>query len=186
MKKLAAILSLLPLLAMSSTASAQMDLTCDDIEFTNEILSRYPDARNGCIDVVEVDGERYAKMTVELLRTSNNRAVFRFKHPDGSFGPTQRAELDPSWRAEIDGRSYRIRELQRGQELNLYLPSDRWEADLEPVTAVFVVYNRYPLFNDDAGALPATASELPMFAMFGGAALVTAFLMRIYRRRRHY
>jgi hypothetical protein len=184
MKRLIAILSVLPLLAIGNAASAQMDLTCDDIQFTNAVLSRYPDARNGCIDVVVADGELFAKMTVELLRTGTNRAVFRFKHPDGSFGPTQRADLDPDWRAEIGGREYRIRELQRGQELNLYLPSDRWEADLEPVTAVFVVYNRYALYDDYAGALPATASDLPIFAAFGGAALFTAFLMRIYRRRR--
>ena len=51
------------------------------------------------------------------------------------------------------------RDLQRGQELNLYLPSDRWEADLEPVTTVFVVYNRYALYDADAGALPATATD---------------------------
>lgn len=181
------------LLAMSfalagNSALAQSDLTCADIDFSYEITSRYPDAMNGCLDVVEVNGERFAKMTVELVRTGRNSAVFRFKHPDGSFGPTQRAELDADWRAEIGGREYRISQLQRGQELNVYLPSDRWEAHIEPVTAVFVTYYGYPLADDmgDSGAgasLPATASSLPAIALFGGATLFTAFLMGVYRRR---
>ena len=61
-------LAALPLLAMGNLASAQSGLTCDDIEFTYEITSRYPDAKNACLGVVEVDGERFAKMSVELVR----------------------------------------------------------------------------------------------------------------------
>ena len=188
MKKLLTVLLALPFAMAGAPAMAQADLTCADIEFSYEITSRYPDAGNGCLDVVEVNGERFAKMTVELLRTGPNNAVFRFKHPDGSFGPTQRANLDSDWRAEIGGREYRISQLQRGQELNVYLPSDRWEAHIEPVTAVFVTYYGYPLVDDDGSAgsgamLPATASSMPTLALFGGAVLFTAFLMGVYRRR---
>ncbi|MDH3989229.1 MAG: hypothetical protein OEV34_08885 [Gammaproteobacteria bacterium] len=181
-----ALLSALPFLAIGTTASAQADLTCADIEFSYEITSRYPDAQKGCLDVVEVDGERFAKMSVEVLRTGTNRATFRFKHADGSYGPTHRTELDPSWRANIGGRDYRIRDLQRGQELNLYLPGDRWEAHIDAPMAVFVTYYGYSLYEDDGGAgaaLPSTASPLSTFGALGGAALFSAFLMRIYRRR---
>ncbi len=181
-----ALLSALPFLAIGTTASAQADLTCADIEFSYEITSRYPDAQKGCLDVVEVDGERFAKMSVEVMRTGTNRATFRFKHADGSYGPTHRTELDPSWRANIGGRDYRIRELQRGQELNLYLPGDRWEAHIDAPMATFVTYSGYSLYEDDGGAgaaLPSTASPLSTFGALGGAALFSAFLMRIYRRR---
>lgn len=141
---------------------------------------------DACQDVVEVDGERFAKMSVEIIRTSSNRATFKFKMPDGSYGPIQSADLDPSWRAEIEGRSYRLRELGAGQELNIYLPSDRWEAHVATnMTGYFAVY--YPVaMEEDAGrgaALPSTASFMPMFGLLGGAALFSAFLMRVFRRR---
>jgi hypothetical protein len=181
-----AILSVLPSLLLGATASAQTDLTCADIQFSAEVTSRYPDAPKACVDVVEVDGERYAKMNVELVRTRANNATFRFVHPDGTYGPTHRAELDPDWRAEINGRTYRISQLQRGQELSIYLPSDRWEADVRTTMEVFVVYRRYALYVDDDTAmasLPSTASPLMTIGAMGGAFLLTAFFMRVRRRR---
>jgi len=52
----------LSLLAIGTTASAQTDLTCADISFSYEVTSKYAGAADGCRDVVEIDGERYAKI----------------------------------------------------------------------------------------------------------------------------
>jgi len=151
------------------------------------MTSRFPNIGDACRDVVEVDGERFAKLSVELVRTGNNRATFKFKMPDGSYGPTQSADLDPSWRTNIDGRDYRIRELARGQELNIYVPSDRWEAHMATnMTGYFAVYYPVSMEEDTGGsgaALPSTASFMPMFGLLGGAALFSAFLIRVFRRR---
>lgn len=183
-----ALLSALPLLAFGAVTSAQTDLTCADIEFSAKITDRFPDAPKACLDVVEREGERFAKMSVELLRTRLNSATFRFEYQDGTYGPTHRADLDPTWRAEIGGQEYRIRDLTRGQKLSLYLPSDRWEADIRAPMEVFVVYRSYALYDDDdnaMAALPSTASPLMAFGAMGGAMLLTAFFMRIFRRRRN-
>lgn len=186
--RMIAMLSALPLMALGSYASAQTDLTCDDIEFSSAVTSVYSDIAEACQDVVEIDGERFAKIGVEVLRASNNSASFRIKHADGTYGPTHRAELPSDWRAELDGRQVRARDLVRGQELNIYMPSDRWEAAVTAPTAVFVVYRGYALSEDDGAgtmaALPSTASPLTTFGAMGGAALLTAFFMRVYRRRR--
>jgi len=184
--KIITLLSALPLLAIGLPATAQTDLTCDDITFGYEMTSRFPNIGDACQGVVEVDGERFAKMSVEIVRTGNNSATFKFKMPDGSYGPTQSTNLDPSWRAEINGRSYRVRELGRGQELNIYLPSDRWEAHVATnMTGYFAVYYPVAMEEDSGGgaSLPSTASFMPMFALLGGAALFSAFLMRVFRRR---
>jgi hypothetical protein len=187
--RLIAILSTLPLMALGSFASAQTDLTCADIDFTSAVTSVYPDIAEACQDVVEIDGERFAKIGVEVLRSSNNSASFRIKHADGTYGPTHRADLPSDWRAQLDGRQIRARDLVRGQELNIYMPADRWEAHVSAPTATFVVYRGYALYEDDGAgstmaALPSTASPLTTFGAMGGAALLTAFFMRIYRRRR--
>jgi hypothetical protein len=185
-RKIITILCALPLLALGLPASAQTDLTCDDITFTSEMTSRFPNIGDACRDVVEVDGERFAKFSVELLRTGNNRATFKFKLPDGSYGPVQSTNLDPSWRTTIDGRDYRIRELGIGQELNIYVPSDRWEAHVATnMTGYFAVYYPVAMEEDTGGGaeLPSTASFMPMFGLLGGAALFSAFLVRVFRRR---
>ena len=186
----------LGLLALSTQANAQADLTCDDISFSSDVTSRYPDAANGCWDVVEKDGQRFAKMKVELMRTSNNRATFRFMHPDGTNGPTQSITLSPDWRANINGRNYRIRDLSRGQELSIYMPGDRWEAHVARSSAIAVAnYEMADIEDSDdmsaaaaagAGAmaaLPATAGPMPLFALFGALSLIGAAGLRWSRRK---
>jgi hypothetical protein len=187
--KTIAILSALPFLALVAPASAQTDLTCNDVTFNYEMTSRFPDIQTACIDVIEVEGDRFAQFSVELVSTRRNNATFRFKDPDdGSYGPTQSVTLDPNWRAEIGGREYRVSELSRGQELNIYLPSDKWEAHVaRNTTGYFAIYYPVAMADEDSGdggaMLPSTAGFMPLFALFGGAALFSAFMIRIFRRR---
>jgi len=68
-RKIIATLCALPLLAIGLPATAQTDLTCDDITFGYEMTSRFPRVGDACLAVVEVDGERFAKMSVEIVRT---------------------------------------------------------------------------------------------------------------------
>ena len=190
-KRMATLLPALALFAFCLPAAAQTDLTCADINFTPDMRAKYLDIDDACLDVVEVNGERFAKMTVELVRTRNNRATFRFLEADGGRGPTQTIELDSSWRANINGRSFRLRELDRGQQLNIYLPADRWEVHVPPDdTELFVVFIGVVMIDDTGGgetttvaALPATASSIPMLGLLGSMALCAAFLLRIFRRR---
>ena len=175
------------LLAIGATASAQTDLTCDDISFGSEITSRYADVAAGCWDVVELDGERYAKMKVEVIQTRGRTGTFRFKHPDGSYGPTQSTTVDADWRAEIGGQTYSMRQLNPGQEVNVYFPSDRWEVNIGDTSGVLTTYYAV-VFVEESGsgsgaALPSTASALPLIGLLGAGSLFAAFLMRIRRRR---
>ena len=52
--------------------------------------------------------------------------TFRPLHTDGSKGDSRSIQMDNSWRAEIGGRSYRASDLMRGQQLNVYIPQDRF------------------------------------------------------------
>ena len=181
-------LSALALSAFALPAAAQTDLTCADIDFNAEVRANYPDVDKACLDVVEINGERFAKVSAEIIRTRGNTATFKFKHNDGTFGPVQTTTLAPEWRANIGGREYRIRELTRGQELNVYLPSDRWEADLASPETAYVAYTGYTMMDDTEeettmAALPSTASPLFAIGGAGGLALLLASALGIYRRR---
>lgn len=183
MKRIIVLLAALPLLAFSSLASA---LTCEDVVLSTEITSKFPTAQEACRDVVERDGQIFVKMRAELTRDGRlNTAEFRFKHADGSTGPTYSTELPSDWRISIDGSNRRLQDLRRGQVISIYLPSDRWEAhiaasDLEVETFTFIVINEA---QPEPRMLPATASNMPLFALFGGLALFGAGLIRVMRRQ---
>jgi hypothetical protein len=187
-KKTIALICALPLLVLALPVSAQTDLTCSDITFHDDLTSRFPDIADDCLGVVESNGEPLAKFNVEIVRVINNNLTFRFRDPkDGSFGPRQRITVDSSWRARIDGNTYRARDLIRGQQLNIYLPADRWEAHVaEDTTSVIVVFSFVKMFDDheeEVAMLPSTAGLMPLFALFGGMAIFSAFLIRVSRRR---
>jgi LPXTG-motif cell wall-anchored protein len=184
MKRVIVFLVAMPLLAFSSLASA---LTCDDVAFSAEITSRFADAQDACIEVIERDGQAFVKMNVELVRDgSSNRLTFKFKNRDGSFGPTHSLNPASDWRANIAGRSFRARELLRGQELSVYVPSDRWEAHVDAPEAVVETFTLIVITapaEPEPMMLPSTASNMPLFALFGGLALFGAGLIRVTRRQ---
>lgn len=185
MKKIMFCLSALPLLALASNANA---VTCEEVTLGYEITSNYPDAAKSCREVVDRNGELFVKMKVRLTRSPNgNWATFKFLHPDGTDGPQYSAELDPSWRANINGRDYRLRDLARGQELSVYIPSDRWavhvEADDVMDDMIYPVAITTSEPESSAAMLPSTASKMPLFALFGVLALIGAGMIRLTRRQ---
>jgi hypothetical protein len=197
-KTTAALTSALVLTAMSTTALARDEdmtgLTCDDIVYQYRATAQRSDVTaedidRACRDVVEMDGKKYAKLKVELDRVSGNNATFHFVMPDGSAGKRHSITVAPEWRTEIGGREYRMRELNRGQELNVYIPADRIVAHIVDNQESINTYTPVPIESVDDGmsggssaSLPATAGALPLFGLFGGIALFGASLIRIFRR----
>jgi LPXTG-motif cell wall-anchored protein len=186
MKRGIAYITVLPLLAFASLASA---LTCNEVILGTEITDRFPTAQDACLEVVEQDGRVLVKMRVELTRTPiGNRVTFRFKHADGSSGPTYSTTLSPSWRVRIGESQFRAQDLIRGQQLSIYLPADRWEAHIAASDVVVTTFT-FIIINDAAPEplmLPSTASNMPLFALFGGLALFGAGLIRVTRRQTSY
>jgi LPXTG-motif cell wall-anchored protein len=183
MKRVIVFLAALPLLAFSSLASA---LTCDDISLSPEITDKYPNAQEACLEVVERNGEQFVKMRVELTRQGEaNKLTFRFTNEDGSFGPTHAVNPPPEWRANIAGSNYRARDLGKGQELSIYLPPDRWEAHVAAPNMVVETFSLIVITaaEPEPMMLPSTASNMPLFALFGGLALFGAGLIRVTRRQ---
>ena len=193
-KTTAALMSALALSAFGSTALAQDEdgtgLSCADIEFNASVIAQAEDIAMACRHVVELNGSKYAKTQVRLDRVQGNRATFHFVYPDGTRGSRHSIQVAPEWRALIDGRETRMRDLTRGQELSVYLPSDRWEAQFSASTTTFASYTPVAIAaavdDDDMGGsaamLPSTAGALPLFGLFGGIALLGAALIRVFRR----
>ena len=191
-KSITSTLIAIALAAVAAPVSAQTDLTCADIEFGSMITDNYPDANQACLDVVEKNGELFAKTEVEVVRARGNNVTFKFRHADNTYGPVQTAELDPAWRASIQGRNVRARDLVRGQRLNVYLPQDRWEAHVVSTeadyaavaTTTYVATTMYDDTEEETmAALPSTASPLFAIGGAGGAAVLIGMLFGFLRRR---
>lgn len=155
-------------------------VSCADLNWSAEVLARNPDIAAMCQTVYEKNGKLYAKTSVEVVRVRGNTMTFRPLHVDGTKGDSRSVTLDPSWRAEIGGRNYRASDLSRGQQLNVYLPEDRFALAVEdadgPDEGDFMVI-------DDATAMPETASPLFLFGLAGGAFLALGGVFSAVRRR---
>lgn len=154
---------------------------CGDLNWSAEALAANPDIAKSCQAVYEKNGELYAKASIEVVRVRGNRMTFRPLHTDGTKGDSRSVQLDNAWRAEIGGRSYRASDLMRGQQLNVYIPEDRFALIVEdadgPDEADLVI------IEEEVVEMPTTASPLFLIGLAGGAFMALGGLLSGLRRR---
>lgn len=141
-------LSLIGLVAVP--ASAQ-EVTCDDIEFAADLVADYPDIADGCLEIIEKGGERFARLELEVLREGWKTLLVHYKLRDGGWSSPREVTPPEEWRASLSGRDVEVKDIPKGQLLNVYIREGRWEmamADLEaetlPVTFGAVVHEVAP------------------------------------------
>ena len=180
-KKLVVAMGMALALSAGSVSAQDAAPTCADLNWSADVLAANPDIGASCQAVYEKDGKLYAKVSVEVIRVRGNRMTFRPLHTDGTMGDSRSVQLDSSWRAEIGGRSYRASDLMRGQQLNVYIPEDRFALAIEdadgPDEADIV------MIEDEVVEMPTTASPLFLIGAAGGAFLALGGLLTGLRRR---
>ncbi|MEP4485071.1 MAG: hypothetical protein ABJ013_05550 [Halioglobus sp.] len=168
-----------------NTSSEGMDIgtptSCADLNWSAEVLAANPDIAMSCQAVYEKDGQLYAKASIEIIRVRGNRMTFRTMHTDGSKGDSRSITLPSTWRAEIGGRSYRASDLMRGQQLNVYLPEDRFALAVEDTDGVDTA--DVVVIEEAAVEMPSTASPLFLIGLAGGAFIALGGLLSGVRRR---
>ena len=146
---------------------------CGAIAFSDAISSRFPNARNACLDVVERGGKQLAHFQARVTRVRGNSVEAEFKLPNGKYGRPVTFTPPADARTRIAGQSYRYTDLNRGQVLDVYLPPDRWEIVVPqdatdfataPTVASVALADVAPQV---AAALPSTASFMPLLALLG-------------------
>jgi hypothetical protein len=179
------------LLALSWTQSTFAQLSCGDLNFTGPIAREFPQVRNACLDVVERDGQPFAHAKARIRSVRGGTVEAELKMPDGTYSDPITVTPDPSARVRIEGRNYRWRDLSRGQELDVWVPQDRWELvvpeDPEqqfaaaPTVAVLVISEPITVA---ANTLPRTASPVPLVGALG--ALLAALGLGVAGIRRRF
>jgi hypothetical protein len=133
------------------------------------------------------NGQQFAHFKAEIMGVRGGEVRARFKLPNGQYSQTYAFNPDPSTRINIAGQRYRWGDLQKGQELDVYLPPDRFEFDV-PQTESFAAAApaevvRVTTITIASPTLPKTASSVPLVGMLSVVLLALGTGLTLIRRR---
>ena len=160
-------------------AGAPTTYSCSDFKPTPEAAARFADLKGACEEIVDIDGKTFAKVSAIVRRATANSLTLNIPQTDHTFT----LKPDPDRRVQIGNQRVRPRELQRGQEIRIYIPTDTFA---EPsVTQVAIVEEEEvvpetieTVAAEPEAALPTTASNLPTIALVGVALLMLGGVFR--------
>jgi hypothetical protein len=162
---------------------------CASAQFSETVVARFPNIRAVCSEVIEKDGQQYAVVKGDLVRTGNNAVYMKFNLADGTKSDTRKIETRPEFRVKVDGKPVSVRNLAVGQELTAYVKVSDPVIALEP-------YDPAPLettplesapptmASNETADMPRTASALPGIGTLGGLLLAFAGVLTYFRLRR--
>ena len=162
---------------------------CNTAQFSQAVLDRFPNIAKVCTEVIEKDGQQYAVVKGDLVRTGNNSVYMKFNLADGTKSDTRKIETKPDFRVKIDGKPTRVRDLAVGQELTAYVHVSDPVMALAPAEASEPIYS-YPIeeaaptMAANEAEMPHTAGPMPMVAGLGGLLLAFGGVLTYLRSRR--
>lgn len=168
-------------------AEPEFAMSCDDArseyEWTSEAKVRFADLKGTCEGVYRINDALYAK-TKAVVRSASSRKV-RLYLP--ASDRTVEATPDSDMRVDVGGQKLRVRDLNRGDEISIYLSLDAFaQGVVQEIAFATEVSNPEPIAMapiEEVAALPTTASPMPALALLSGLLLAAGFFMRGRRRR---
>ncbi|MEK6253699.1 MAG: hypothetical protein N2B05_03280 [Gemmatimonadales bacterium] len=136
MKKLALGFSALLLLLVIAMPAAAQDISCADVSFDAQIIATYPAAHEACIEILEVDGIRYAHFKALVHREGFPSMLLRFRHNSETWGPATLVQVPAGYRVFVDGQPAEAKDVPRGRELDFFMPEGRWQVAETEVVVV--------------------------------------------------
>lgn len=184
------VVSSLVLAMVPAVAGAQQPAACERVEFSQDVLARFPNIRKACLDVISKDGQEYAVVKADLVRATARRITVRVKLPDGTHAEPRAISVKSGFRVNVDGKPTSVEDIAVGQEITAYVnvkdpgiaiaPADASEpVEFTPVPAE-------PEPEQVASApveMPKTATQLPLLGTFGVALLAFGAGFAFLRRR---
>ena len=183
------VLALVPALAL-----AQQPAACERVQFSEEVLARFPNIRQACLDVINKDGQDYAVVKANLVRATPRRMTVQIKRPDGSLSEPIGINVKSNERIMIAGRKTPIQDVAIGQELTAYVhvtdPGIALASDVEVVEFTPVTATPEPAPAPEPAAqvaaapeMPKTATWLPLAGTIGLILLALGAGISLLRRR---
>ena len=136
MKKLALGFSALLFLLVIAMPAAAQDISCADVSFDEQIMATYPAAHEACIEILEVEGVRYAHFKALVHREGFPSMLLRFRHNNETWGPATLVQVPAGYRVFVDGQPAEAKDVPRGRELEFFMPEGRWQVAETEVAVV--------------------------------------------------
>jgi hypothetical protein len=191
--KASVILGGLALALLSAAGLAQQPAACERVEFSDEVMARFPNIRAACLDVITKGGQQYAVVKADLVRATSRRITVRVRRPDGTRSDPVGINVDSGDRINVDGKALSIRDVAVGQELTAYIHVTDPGIALAPAEEVEVVeFTPVPATPEpapepaavaSATEMPSTATPLPLLGTIGVLLLALGTGIAILRRR---
>jgi len=181
------VLALIPAAAM-----AQQSAACERVEFSQEVLARFPNIRGACLDVISRDGQEFAVVKADLVRATARRMTVRVKRPDGTRSDPIGVNIRANERINVNGRMTPIDQVAIGQELSVYIhvtdpgialaSEEAGPVEFTPVTAEPEPEPAVAAA-EPAPEMPKTATRLPLAGVLGLGLLALGAGIALVRRR---
>ena len=116
-----AVLAAVASFAAIPAASAE-DVTCENANFSTEVMEQFAGVRYSCLEIVVRDGVPHAKLNATVVRVSPPNLTVKFAREGGLTNPvTLTPNTDYVFTVD-DGREVALRELTASSELRIYVP----------------------------------------------------------------
>jgi LPXTG-motif cell wall-anchored protein len=186
-------LGYLALALIPAVALAQQPAACERVQFSEEVLARFPNIRQACLDVITKGDQQYAVVKADLVRASPRRMTIRVKRPDGSHSDPIGVNVAPNERLNVGGQPMAIQDVAVGQELTAYIsvkdpgialaPAEESEVvEFTPVPATPATPPE-PAVAAVPAEMPKTATSLPLLGSIGLVLLALGAGFALLRRR---
>lgn len=180
-------LALIPAVAL-----AQQPAACERVEFSEQVLARFPNIRNACLDVISRDGQNFAVVRANLVRVTPRRMTVRVQLPDGTQSNTMGINVASNERVNVGGRMVPVGDLAVGQTISAYInvndpgiavaSEDTGPVEFTPITAE-PEPEPAAVAAAPAPEMPKTASNLPLAGTIGLLLLAVGAGIAFLRRR---
>ena len=133
------------LVAVPAIAAAADEYGCDRVNFSEEVVAKFPNAARGCRGVTMRDNEAYVQYRVEVVAAGKETVTVHVLGKDDKgiskvkFAPKEGATIN------IDGKKTPYSKLKEGTQMDLYMSHDRWGLYADPASTPMNIISREDL-----------------------------------------
>jgi hypothetical protein len=105
---------------------------CDSVNFSKEVLDKFPNAKKACRGLKEKDGGIYVHYVGKVVATSPESVTVEFLDKDDKG--VSRATFVPAadQMVTVANKKTKYNDLQRGTKLDFYIENNRWGLYMNP------------------------------------------------------
>jgi hypothetical protein len=133
------------LLAMPALAVAADRLGCDSVNFGEEVLAKFPNAKAGCIDVKEKNGGIYVHYRVDVVAVDSDSVTVHVLDSEGKAISKVKFAPSADQQAKVEGKDTKFIDLKKGTKLDLYIEHSQWGLYASPEGKRMTILSREAL-----------------------------------------